>query len=154
MLERYRGLQVFIVKVIVVAVFIFSGGTPEAFAQSELDIRGGFSIKISRGRVLFKVGELANIGTSGVASGRIELSVWLSKQPYAGSGDPDGIRLAKCSVDGVVGGEAVANLSCSAKLRFIKRGKYYIIVTASELEAETGSYVVSDSFTFSKRFKW
>jgi hypothetical protein len=136
------------------AGFTLCGGASTGYAQSQLDIRGSLSFRIAKGRLSFRVGELANLGTPGLASGRIELAVWLSKQPYPGSGEPQGSRLARCSVDGVVGGEAVANLSCSARLRLFKRGKYYIIITASELEAQTGSYVVRDSFTFSKRIKW
>jgi hypothetical protein len=96
---------------------------------------------------------LTNAGSPGSVSGRIEVAIWLSKQPYPGSGQPDGTRLAKCRVEGVAGGESVVNLSCSAKIRPIKRGKYYIIVTASELEASSGSFLVRDSYTFSKRLR-
>jgi hypothetical protein len=146
-------------KSVMLALFVCAGvplfgGISETCAQSELDLRGSFSVKVSKGKLSFRVGELANLGTPGVASGRVELAVWLSKQPYSGPGEPEGTRLAKCSVDGVVGGEAVANLSCSAKLRLFKRGRYYVIITVSELEAQTGSHVVRDSFTFSKRLKW
>ena len=45
-------------------------------------------------------------------------------------------------------------LSCQAKLKFISRGKYYIIVTLSELDQATNTSLVRDSFTFSKRLRF
>jgi hypothetical protein len=111
------------------------------------------SVKISRGRLSLKIGEVANVGSSGVASGKLELALWLSKQPYDGSEQPKGSKLASCKLDGIVGGETVANTSCQARLRFISRGKYYVIVTLSELDQSTGAFTQRDFFIFSKRIK-
>lgn len=128
--------------------------TPAAHAQSILDLRGSMSFKISRGRLSFKIGEVANSGTSGLASGRLELALWLSKQSYNGSQQLKGSKLATCKLDGIVGGETVANASCQARLKFISRGKYYVIVTLSELDNSTGAFIQRDFFTFSQRLKF
>jgi hypothetical protein len=122
-------------------------------AQSALNIQGSLSFRISKGRVLLRLGEISNTSSPGVASGKLELSLWLSKNPYDGSAPLKGSRLAKCRLDGVIGGDTVANVSCGAKLRWISRGKYYVIITLSELDSSTDEFVERDFFTFSKRIK-
>jgi hypothetical protein len=140
--------------VITSCVFFFLVAIQDAQAQSALDIRGSLSVRISKGRLSFKVGEITNNGTPGVVSGRLELSLWLSKTPYDGTEPLRGTRLAKCNLDGVAGSETVANLSCQAKLRWISRGKYYFVITLSELDASTGTFIERDFFRFSKRVKF
>jgi len=122
-------------------------------AQSLLDIRGAVSFKISKGRLSFKIGEVTNLSTSGARSGQLELALWLSRIPYDATQPLRGAKLASCSLEGIVGGETIANASCQAKLRFISRGKYYVIITLSEFNSGTNSALVRDSFTFSKRLK-
>ena len=112
------------------------------------------SFKISKGRLSFKIGEVINGGTSSVPSGKLELALWLSRQPYDATQPLKGSKLASCSFEGITGGETIANASCQAKLKFISRGKYYIIVTLSELDQATNTSLVRDSFTFSKRLRF
>jgi hypothetical protein len=112
------------------------------------------SFKISKGRLSFKIGEVINGGTSSVPSGKLELALWLSRQPYDATKPLKGSKLASCSFEGIPGGETIANASCQAKLKFISRGKYYIIVTLSELDQATNTSLVRDSFTFSKRLRF
>jgi hypothetical protein len=138
---------------IVLSITFYLISLQDARAQSALDIRGSLSLKISKGRLSLKVGEIANNSGPGVVSSQLELSLWLSKNPYDGSLPLEGLRLAKCRLDGIVGSETVANISCGAKLRWISRGKYYAIITLSELDSSTGTFVERDFFTFSKRIK-
>lgn len=139
---------------LLVASFPSTLSVRPSLAQSSLDIRGAMSLKIVKGRVSFKIGEVANVGTSELPSGRLEVSVWLSKKPYDETRGLQGIRLAKCTLDGMIGGETVADVSCQAKLRPFSRGKYYIILALSELDTTSSTFMVRDQFTFSKRLKF
>jgi hypothetical protein len=134
--------------------FFFLVAVHDTQAQSALDIRGSLSVRISKGRLSFKVGEITNTATPGIVSERLELSLWLSKTPYDGSEPLRGTRLAKCNLDGIAGQETVANLSCQAKLKWISRGKYYFVITLSELDPSTGTFVERDFFRLSKRVKF
>lgn len=120
-------------------------------AQSSLDIRGSFSLRISKTRVIFKLGEIANSDSSPARSGQLELSVWLSRKPFDETQGIRGTRIAKCQLAGIVGGETMTNISCQGTLRPIARGRYYIIVGLSELDATTNTFVLRDQYTFSKR---
>jgi len=144
-----------IIRALVIGIIssLFLIGAHDALAQSSLNLRGALSLKISKGRLSLKVGEISNNGSPGVVSGRLELSLWLSKNPYDGSQSLQGPRLAKCRLDGIVGSDTIANVSCGAKLRLISRGKYYVIITLSELDSSTGTFIERDFFTFSKRIK-
>jgi hypothetical protein len=122
-------------------------------SQSLLALGGSLSVRISKGRLLFKVGEITNSGTHGVASGRLELSLWLSKTPYDGIEPIRGTRIGKCNLDGVVGGETAANISCQARLRLFSRGTYFLVAILSELDASSGSFIERDFFRFSRRVK-
>jgi|GEM_PF-5070485 len=123
-------------------------------AQTLLEIRGSMSFKIAKGRLSFKIGEVANLGTSTVPSGKLELALWLSRKPYDAAQPLKGSKLAACSFEGITGGETIANASCQAKIKFIQRGKYYIIITLSEVDQATNTPLVRDSFTFSKRLRF
>lgn len=125
----------------------------ESQAQAELEIRGSISFKITRGRLLFKIGEVVNLSPSKLPSGGIELALWLSRKPYDPMQQLKGAKLASCSFAGITGGDVIASASCQGRLKFISRGKYYVILTLSELDSATNTPVVRDSFTFSKRLK-
>jgi hypothetical protein len=125
----------------------------ESQAQTELEIRGSISFKITRGRLLFRVGEVVNLSPSKLPSGGIELALWLSRKPYDPTQELKGAKLASCSFAGISGGDVLASASCQGRLKFISRGKYYIIITLSEIDSATNTLVVRDSFTFSKRLK-
>jgi hypothetical protein len=132
---------------------LFGTGIRDSHAQSSLDIRGSLSFKISKGRLIFNVGEIANLSRSNTASGKLEVTLWLSRKPYDSSSSTQGNRIASCTVAGILGGETAANLSCQAKLRFLSRGKYYAIITLSEFDTQSDVFVVRDTFTFSKRVR-
>lgn len=123
-------------------------------AETLLDIRSSMSFKISKSRLSFKIGEVANVGTSTVPSGKLELALWLSRQPYDATQPLRGSKLARCTFEGIIGGETIANASCQARIRPLKRGKYYIIIALSELDQTTNRSVIRDTFTFSKRLKF
>jgi hypothetical protein len=138
---------------LIVTVTLSTISVRSTYAQSLLDIRGSISFKIAKGRLSFKIGEVTNLSTSGVRSGQLEVALWLSRTPYYATEPLRGAKLASCSFEGIVGGETIGNASCQARLRFISRGKYYVIITLSEFNSATNSAVVRDSFTFSKRLK-
>jgi hypothetical protein len=139
---------------LLLAIYPSSFSVRESHAQAELNIRGSISLRISKGRLLFKIGEIVNLTPSQLSSGRIELALWLSRKPYDTTQPLRGSKLAACRFEGLPGGDVIANASCQAKLKFISRGKYYVIISLSELEPTTNTSVVRDTFTFSKRLRF
>jgi hypothetical protein len=152
--HRVSRLIRFLCLACVLASYPTSLSVRESQAQAELEIRGSISLRITRGRLLFRIGEVVNLSPSKLPSERIELALWLSRKPYDPTQELKGAKLASCSFAGITGGDVMASASCQGKLKFISRGKYYVIITLSELDSATNTPVMRDSFTFSKRLKF